>query len=351
MKPILSALLSVSTTQLTDAEKKLFSRINPLGVCLFKRNIRDKDQLRALTREISQTIGRENVLIATDQEGGRVCRLEPPLVQRYAAAASLGSLPSDERDKACRLHARLIAHDLRAFGINWNLAPCLDVASEKTHPVLKSRCFSSDKNIVYACGKTMITTYLEQSVLPCMKHMPGHGRAQVDPHLKLPVLPFSLTELEEDFFPFIRLADQAPCAMTAHIVLPEIDTSPVTQSEKGIRFIREKIDFQGFLISDALEMKALSGSLGEKTKRALAAGCDAVCYCRGDIGEMQEVAENAGFLSNDALERLDKMHAVLTRPPLAFDRVAARREYDRILAKLPSLEHDYDAVETLNAMR
>lgn len=349
MKPILSAMLSVSGLKLTDNEKYMLEQSNPIGVTIFKRNIASWEQIAALTKSIKTVIGREDVLIAVDQEGGCTSRFEPPLTKRaFAAQYSIGSLSLEESKQMSKLQAELISKDLAQAGVNLNYAPCLDIRYDITAPVLKTRCFSKDKEIVAECGKVMIDTYKQNGIIPCMKHLPGHGRVIVDPHFLLPVLNETVEQLADDFYPFQQNVSDCPMGMTAHILFPEIDTKwSVTQSKSCIqKLIRDEIGFDGFLISDGIEMRALKGSLYENTKYALEAGCDAVCYCRGTEEGMQEVIEASHPLSDKGLERLNKCFSVLKNQLNVSEN--AGKQYDDLLKKVKQTTGDYDAVEVLN---
>lgn len=349
-KPIMAAMLSCSSTGLTDDEKRLFEKANPLGISLFSRNITNREQTRELIREIKETIGRNDLLIAVDQEGGRVRRLAEPEFRSYAAAITLESLGASA-PKAAALHAALISDDLKTLGINMNYAPSLDIIYPETTPALKSRCFSSSKLVVANLGKTMVDEYIKQGICPCIKHLPGHGRAAVDPHLNLPRLDNSLDDLAQDFYPFRQLND-APAGMTAHIIISAVDEHrPITQSPDGIKeVIRGIIGFEGLLISDAIDMHALKGSVTEKTLTSLQAGCDAVCYALGDISELREIAAVCPPLSEPAKERLSRIAQItaLATPSKKISSQAA--EYAEIIGTVEPYRDDYDATEVLNKL-
>ena len=352
-KPILSAMVSVSSIKLSDAEKKLLTRYNPLGITLFARNIETPLQVKNLIAEIKEAVERDDILVAVDQEGGRVARFKPPFFKSYMAQRSIGALEEEkEQERAAYLQAFLIAEELKKVGVNLNYAPCCDVLFEQTGPVLKSRCFSRDEKLVAKLASVMVDTYLENNIIPCIKHVPGHGRAQVDPHLELPVLDFSLKELKKDFYPFEVLAQKSPMMMTAHIVLKSMDDVPVTQSKKIIsNIIRKEIGFDGFLISDAIDMHALKGTLSEKTKLSLDAGCDAVCYCMGELDGLIEVLENTPPLQDKALERLFQMQKVIKKQSETKVSEPLLQEYMKIKQKAPFFEEDYDAVEILHKLK
>lgn len=354
MTQIKSAMVSVAGLKLSEQEKYLLSTHQPIGVTLFKRNIETPEQVQALTKEIREAIGRMDVLIAVDQEGGRVCRFAPPYFDSYISQYGIGSLPKAERLRLCALQGILIADELRSLGVNVNYAPCLDIRYAETASVLKSRCFSDDAKIVADCGRILINTYLENGIIPCMKHLPGHGRATVDPHLHLPHINQTIEELKADFLPFQVNADTCPMGMTAHIVIPSIDSAlPVTQSAKGIQtLIRRIIGFDGFLLSDAIDMRALQGTLAEKTKSVLRAGCDAVCYCGGEVEELQAVLESTPVLTDDSLWRLNECLDIVNQNPKEMDILdLLRAEYDRLASKAQVPIEDYDAVEVLNQMK
>ena len=352
-KPILATMLSCSGTSLTDDEKRLFSNANPLGISLFGRNIANPQQLQQLCQEIKNTIGREDVLIAIDQEGGRVRRLAEPYFQPYSSQYRLGQLAKEYNieiaKEASNLHAKLIAQDLKSIGINWNYAPVIDIEHNETSAVLRSRTFGKDKNIIYQLGKTMIDGYINSGICPCIKHLPGLGSSSLDPHLALPIINKSLKELEDDFEPIQKL-NQCPAGMTAHILLTTIDEyQPLTQSAKGIKeIIRSYLGFDGFLISDAIDMHALSGNLGEKTTNALEAGCDAICYCGGKTTELEEVINSASFLRDKSIIRFEKIQKIINTN---IKINASAQRYQELIGSIEEYNDNYDATETLHLMQ
>lgn len=354
-KPVLAAMLSISETKLSDDEKKLFEQFNPLGVTLFAKNIESKQQLKKLTQEIRDVCGRNDVLIAIDQEGGRVRRLREPEFRSYAAQIDLGKTEEyfgfEKTLEIVRNHALLIAQDLLECGINWNYAPCLDIAYPETSDVLKSRCFGNDEKKIALLGKAAIDAYLASTICPCIKHIPGHGRAAVDPHLQLPILENSLSELKKDFYPF-RFNRHAPAGMTAHIVIREVDDKhPVTQSKIAIdKIIRGEIGFDGFLISDSINMNALKGSISDRALACLEAGCDAVCYCYGDIGEMTDFCKKCPVLTDKSRIRLAKIENIFKNKPQRQEYNKLEEDYARVCGSIEKYDDKYDATETLRLM-
>lgn len=352
MKPIKAAMLSCQGLRLNDDEKKLFSQMNPVGLSLFGRNIDNPEQIKSLVKDIKETIGRDDVIIAIDQEGGRVRRLAEPYFRSYTANSILGSLPIATAIRATQLQAALISADLQDLGINMNYAPVLDIAYSDTNAALKSRCFSDNPQTTAELGKVMIDEYLSNGILPCIKHLPGHGRATADPHLNLPRIDASLETLANDFYPF-QVNASAPVGMTAHIVASAVDDQhPITQSSIAIQaIIRNAIGFDGFLITDAIDMQALSGNVAQKTLTSLNAGCDCICYCFGKIDELQTIFEVCPSLSEASYERFKRATKLLQKPREKNNLNHLATEYNNIIGSISAYQDDYDATEILNKMQ
>jgi beta-N-acetylhexosaminidase len=212
------------------------------------------------------------------------------------------------------LRARIIAEELRAVGIDANCAPVADIAGPETHQFLRNRCYGETAAQVSEGARSVADAHLAAGVLPVIKHLPGHGRATADTHHNLPTVTANPADLAaHDFAPFRALAD-LPMAMTAHIIFAAYDPDrPATQSPKMIRVIREEIGFQGLLMTDDLNMQALSGDLGQRTRASMVAGCDIALHCKGDMAEMLQVAAEAGDLTPTARMRADAALA-LRRP-------------------------------------
>lgn len=349
MKPILPAFLSVQGATLSDDEKRLLAGYNPLGVCLFAigcANVQNKEQLKNLTKQIKETIGRDDVLIAVDQEGGRVRRLPEPQWTPVASQAQIKSVAT------ASWHARLISRDLKESGINVNFAPVLDVLYPETNAVLKSRCFNGSPEKVAKWGAAMLKAYERCGVSPCIKHMPGHGRGAADPHLQLPVINASLAELMTDFYPFQQLKN-APMGMVAHVILSAIDKkNPATCSAKVIKnIIRQKIGFNGLLVSDAIVMKALQGTVAERAHKCIEAGCDVVCLGNADFAANSELCRSGLTMSDAALERLQNIRKIINKPLPQANYAYLQNKYCGRLKNIISYNSEYDATEVLNRLR
>jgi beta-N-acetylhexosaminidase len=324
-----AAIYGVSGTVLTEAERAIFARTNPLGFILFKRNCETPAQVRALVGAMREAVGRAEAPVLVDQEGGRVTRFKPPHWRKAPAAgrfAALARRRSEEAAEATRLNARLIAAELIEVGVTVNCLPVLDLALAGAHDVIGDRAFGSDPQMVAALGSAQAEGLLDGGVVPVMKHMPGHGRSLVDSHEKLPTVDTDRATLEAtDFAPFRELAG-LPWGMSCHVVYTAIDARPATLSPVVIeRVIRGHIGFKGLLFTDDIGMGALPGRLGERTRAALDAGCDVVLHCTGDMAEMVEVAEAASPLTDLALARVADGEARRRRPqPIDFGALAAR---------------------------
>jgi beta-N-acetylhexosaminidase len=316
--------------RLAAAEKAFFRAEDPFGFILFQRNCSEPQQVQALTRELRDCTGRADTLILIDQEGGRVQRLKPPHWKRRPPMREIGAIYAKNPERGLRLAwvvARAIAVELHALGVNVDCAPVLDVPVPGAHDVIGDRAFSNRTAEIAALGQAQIEGFLDGGVLPVIKHIPGHGRAQSDSHLELPVVGTDAGTLEAtDFAPF-RSLNHAPLAMTAHVVYSAFDSAaPATLSARVIaEVVRGAIGFDGCLMSDDLSMKALSGGFEVRTRAALAAGCDLVLHCNGKMDEMQAIAAAAPRLSGDALRRANAALAQL-RPPKPCDVAALENE-------------------------
>lgn len=330
-------MVGVAGLRLDDDERRLLSECPPWGFILFKRNCGGPDQVRALVAELRDAAERPDAPVLIDQEGGRVQRLQPPHWPARPPARRIGALADLAAGReAGFLQARLIAHDLYALGITINCAPVLDLALPQQTHAIGDRAFSPDPEIVAALGQSTIEGYLAGGVLPVIKHLPGHGRAQVDSHEALPVVEDARATLAAtDWAPFRACAD-APLAISAHVLYTALDRDHPATLSPGIieEVIRGAIGFAGPLLTDDLSMGALGGSLGERVAAARAAGCDIAVHCNGDRNEMIEVLDAAGPLEGNAATRVAHAMARLA-PPQAFDPPAALARLADLLGAEP----------------
>jgi beta-N-acetylhexosaminidase len=332
----LAAIFGCAGPRLGDEERDFFRQSDPYGFILFARNIETPEQVRALVRDLRDAVGRDDAPVLIDQEGGRVQRLKPPHWRAAPPGRRFGeALLRDAKtaEQGAEANARLIAAELTDLGIDVDCLPLLDVPVPGAHDIIGDRAFGEAPEVVIALGRAVCRGLRAGGVMPIVKHIPGHGRARSDSHLELPLVDASLAELRAtDFAPFKALANEACWAMTAHVVYAAIDPSaPATLSAKVIgEVIRGEIGFDGPLISDDLSMKALSGDFAGRTRGALAAGCDLVLHCNGDMAEMAAVAGACAPLTDQAAARLARAAAGLTKPS-AIDRAALLAQVEGLI--------------------
>lgn len=309
---IRAAIVPIQSFDLTIEESQLFEKYKPLGYILFSRNYQNPAQLRRLTDSLKEASGRDDILILIDQEGERVSRLKEPHFKvlpnaiKYNQDAKINLNATQERLKS---DFALVGKQLREAGVNVNCAPVADIQYDWADPIIGVRSYGNDINTVVALCEAADKGLAESKVQSIIKHIPGHGRALVDSHLELPVVSTDLkTLLETDFKVFQRLGTMK-LAMTAHVIFTAIDDEvPVTLSKKVIDFIKRDIAFNGLIITDALDMQALRGDIGEVTQKASAAGCDILLYCRADLKGVEVVLQNSHKLKYHIIERVKSFY-------------------------------------------
>lgn len=310
-----ATIFGCAGTRLLPQERAFFREADPFGFILFARNVEDPDQLRRLTADLREGVGRDAPILV-DQEGGRVQRLRSPHWREWTPPLDTvdGAESIEVAERIMRARATVIATELAAVGIDADCIPTLDVVRPETHPFLMNRCYGRDPGVVARIGRAVAEGLMAGGVLPVMKHMPGHGLSHVDTHHDLPRVDVPLADLQAiDFAPFRALAD-LPMAMTAHLVFAALDPDrPATQSPVMIRAIRDVIGFKGLLMSDDLNMQALAGTLADRTARTIAAGVDIALHCKGDMAEMVEVAGAAGVMGPAARARAEAAVAARRR--------------------------------------
>jgi beta-N-acetylhexosaminidase len=294
------------------------------------------DQVQRLVADFRDAVGDAGAPVLVDQEGGRVQRFGPPHWPRYPAGASYGRLY--DRDKAAgleaaRLGGRLIASDLIALGVDVDCLPIADVPAAGGDPVIGDRAYGETADKVAAIAGAIAAGLMAGGVLPVLKHLPGHGRATADSHHRLPVVDAGRAELDATDFAAFRPLAGLPMGMTAHVVFTAFDPiAPATTSATMVaQVIRDSIGFKGLLMSDDLSMGALSGTLGERMRAALAAGCDMALHCNGNMTEMEAIAAEAPRLAGEAKRRADAALAA-RRIPGDIDPGEARSKFEALLA-------------------
>ncbi len=344
-----ACILSVSGHTLTDGEKSLLARANPWGMILMGRSCANPAQVKALISDVQDITGRET-LFFIDQEGGRVRRLRPPEWPNFPAPYTYLPLYRSDAElgrEAVWLHHRLMAAELEPMGMRADCAPVVDLQHAGHHEIVGDRALGDTATEVAILASAALEGLADGGVSGVIKHMPGHGRAEVDSHETMPVVRASRAEVEQDIAPF-RALRQATMGMTAHLAYAALDDehTPATHSKKIIaEIIRGEIGFDGLLMTDDLGMKALGGSLASRATRALASGCDVILHCSGldawgkvlrdpdmVLREMNEIVDACPELSGDALRRAQAADASV-KPPKPFDKTGGRERLNELLAR------------------
>ena len=333
-----AVIFGLAGPELSSAEKKLFQQCPPWGFILFARNISNARQLCELTDALKELTGNPHTPILIDQEGGRVARLKPPLAKTHPPAALYGKLYDIDPKlgmHAARLGGRLIASELKTFGFNIDCLPCLDLGLTQTSDVIGDRAYGKTAEKVAALGHAAAEGLMDIGVLPVIKHLPGHGRGQVDSHFELPIVDTSLSELEKTDFESFRLCSILPLGMTGHLKFTSIDEHNVSTFSQIIisQVIRGYINFNGLLMSDDISMQALSGNIQDRAINSLAAGCDLVLHCNGNMSEMNLLADHLPDLSSDAKQRAQRVENLLSTPVRDYDILKTQEDWGEIISK------------------
>lgn len=325
-----ATILDADGLRLSKDEAAFFREANPFGFILFARNIDTPDQVYGLCSQLREAVGRD-APITIDQEGGRVQRLYGPTWTDWAAPLDFIQTAGDNAERAMYLRYRHIAHELRSLTIDSNCAPMVDLIVKDTHQFLRNRCYGTSPGDVATLGRAAANGMLDGGVLPVLKHVPGHGRTDLDSHFDLPRVDTELELLQDtDFVPFRALND-LPMGMTAHVVYSDIDDAPATLSPDTMRIVREDIGFDGLIMTDDIGMKALSGTIPQIAQGALAAGCDVILHCNAPLKDRIACANAAGLMTAAAQTRADAALAA-RRTPDDIDIVELNAELEALLS-------------------
>ncbi|PNU04262.1 beta-N-acetylhexosaminidase [Novosphingobium guangzhouense] len=304
------AIFGLSGLTLSDDERAFFRDADPAGYILFGRNVESRAQVRSLTDELRSIHGRDRLFVCIDQEGGRVARMKPPTWSAYPPGEAfdrLYRLAPASAIEAARLNAQALGLDLAEAGISVDLHPPLDLRHPGAHDITGDRALGADPMQVAALGRAILDGLGRSGVAGCIKHIPGHGRALADSHKELPTVTASAEELELDLAPF-RALSATPIGMTAHVRYTAWDgenagtLSPFVIEE----VIRKAIGFTGLLLTDDLDMQALSGSVPELAAQAIAAGCNIALNCWAKMDDMTGIATALPVMSGETAARLER---------------------------------------------
>ncbi|MEH1873181.1 glycoside hydrolase family 3 protein [Nostoc sp.] len=327
-------ILGISGTTLSDDDKRALNELKPIGAIFFAKNFLDStpyqiwlESFKDLNNQIREYTERDSMFMTLDHEGGRVIRTPLPIT-RFPHALLL------------RSHAREVAKataiELKSLGINLSWAPVADIFSYPHNPVIGTRAFGNTPEIATQGAREYYLGLRESGILGCAKHFPGHGDTSKDSHIELPILNLTLEDLRlRELIPFKALIEvQIPLIMTAHILFPKIDANvPATLSQAILKSIlREELGFEGVVVSDDLDMKAISDVFikAGTVARSFHAGCDLFIVSRNinssSIERTYQIAEDfvdslsKGNLDESvveaARERIDKLLAVTPQYPV-----------------------------------
>jgi len=304
-----SLIVGLKGTFLKKKEIIFLKKCKPWGIILFSRNIKNFNQVKALTYNIKKIFNDKNYPIMIDQEGGSVSRIEKLITAKSFSGKYFGMMYKKDKNnivKYINIYVDQIAYLLKEIGVNINTMPVLDVKRKNTNKIIGDRSYSNNKNTVKKIGALFIDKFHKNKIASVIKHIPGHGLSKFDSHIITPKVKKNLAYLNKnDFFPFKQ--QKSFFAMTAHIIFESIDPfHTATHSKKVIKIIRNNIKFKNIIISDDVSMKGLKFSLKDNTIKAFSAGCNLVLHCNGKISEMYKVAKNSPkidrFLMKKTLE-------------------------------------------------
>jgi beta-N-acetylhexosaminidase len=295
------------------------------GIILFPRNIAEPEQLAELCYDAARLVPDLPMWVSVDQEGGRVARLKAPFT-KWPPMATLGR--SGDARLAERF-ARALASELKAAGITLDYAPVLDVHTNSSNPVIGDRALSDDAAAVARLGAAIIRGLQGGGIAACGKHFPGHGDTSADSHLELPLVEHPIERLREvEFVPF-RAAIEAGVAsiMTAHLFLPALDEArPATLSRRIVSdLLRGELKFDGLIVSDDLEMKAIAAeySVPQAAVLAVEAGCDGLLICSADHHTQAAALEALIYSVESGQVRLNRVEDAFKRQQRAKERFLA----------------------------
>ena len=310
-----SFIVGIKSLKLSSNEKYFLKKFKPWGVILFSRNIRNIKQTFELTSSIRAIFNDKKYPILIDQEGGRVNRLEKIISFNNLTSEFFGN-KFKKNFREFNLYYKLFidktSYLLKSIGVNVNTSPVLDLRIKDASNVIGDRAFSKDPKVVSKIGDYCIDYYHQNEIGTVIKHIPGHGLANVDSHHFTPIVKKRLSYLlKKDFLAFKN--KKAFFAMTGHIIFSKIDKiNTVTHSKKLIRLIREKIKFKNIIISDDLSMKSLKNSLEENTIKTFKAGCNLALHCNGNLNEMTTVGKNSPIINKFIIKKTSQFYKILS---------------------------------------
>jgi len=309
-------IISILGRTLSKDEINIIKKEKPWGLILFKRNILSENQTIKLVKNIRRIMKDNKYPILIDEEGGRVSRISNFLDNSQFNQKYFGDIYKQNQNLAVALYKTYIdslSKILNKLGININTTPVLDLITKKTHSIIGNRSFSSDSDIVNTLGKLCINFYKKNKIATVIKHVPGHGRANLDSHFELPKVIDSYKLLKNEDFKCFKSINSF-FAMTAHILYTKIDNKNNATHSKFIikKIIRKDIGFKGILISDDISMKALQYDVFENASLALKSGCNLVLYCAGKTNEMRKLLQKIPYIDKFTKKKTSEFYKFLS---------------------------------------
>lgn len=303
-------------TELTPQERRFFENFNPFGFILFKRNCQNPDQVRRLIKELRLAVGREDAPVFIDQEGGRVSRLQPPGWSKYPAARTFGLIYKNDpkwATEAIKLYSRVVAYDLATLGITVNCAPVIDLYYKGASPAIGDRALSRKPAVTAELARIQAETFLENGIIPVIKHFPGHGRLRADPHDMTSLIDATRAELESDDFVTFELMKDLPVGMNSHAIFTALDPHTPASLSKYVQeeIIRGRLGYDGLMLSDDINMKALNGTAGDVARRVQAAGSEIILHCNADMEQMLAVVHALEPMSDQTMKRWERAQSMV----------------------------------------
>ncbi|MGF1696399.1 beta-N-acetylhexosaminidase [Vibrio lamellibrachiae] len=304
-------------TEFTSEQLAFFGEYKPFGLMITRDNIVSKAQLKNVIAQFKQAVDEELVMVTTDQEGGRIQYLQGEEWQTYPIYGDFKALADKDLEQAKKSAYETsisMATEMAELGFNANCGPVLDLLMDEADAVMSNRCFHTNPKYTAELAKSYVQGHMDAGVMPMLKHIPGHGRATEDSHKTRPCIDTKLTELDDtDFHPFSELHN-APMAMVAHVVFSQVDNLPASISKKTVNeLIKQRIGFEGSLISDCVYMESLEGPLEDRCQAVQQAGVDLVLACHGDVNDWTVWQTKLSPLSEESLQRLDNSLNITAR--------------------------------------
>jgi len=334
-------IVDIAGLALTRADRELLAAPEVGGLILFSRNYRDRAQLRALIAAARAC--QPDLLIAVDQEGGRVQRFRDSFTP-LPALQRIGDLARGQPAAAAEIAQTfgwLMAAELLAAGLDLSFAPVLDLDRDRC-AAIADRAFADDPQEVSTWGGAYIRGMREAGMAATAKHFPGHGGVVADSHVQLPTDARSLEQIRaRDLRPFADLVGEVAAVMPGHLLFPQVDSQPVGFSRRWLQgILRDELGFGGMIFSDDLSMQgaAAGGSYAERARLALTAGCDMVLVCNNRAGALEVQRFLRGFLRESG-PAVDARRVAAMRARRSWDEAALRAHprYRRALDYLQQL--------------